>query len=38
LAQLFSYEHRVSILIGLQSHIEKIKSSYNVYIVNFDMI
>jgi hypothetical protein len=36
-----SYEHRVYIyiyiLISFKSHIEKIKHSFSVYIVNFDM-
>jgi hypothetical protein len=34
--QLSSCEHRVYILMGFQSHIEKLKASSSVYIVNFD--
>ena len=33
----FSYEHRVYILMGFKSHIEKIKHSSSIYIVNFDL-
>jgi len=33
----FSYEHKVYLLKGFKSHIEKIKNSSIIYIVNFEM-
>jgi hypothetical protein len=33
----FSCEHRVYILMSLKFHIEKIKHSSSIYIVNWDM-
>jgi hypothetical protein len=35
--QISSCEHIINILMGFQSHIRKIKFSYSVYTVNFDM-
>jgi hypothetical protein len=35
--QLFSCEYRVYILMCFKSHIEKIKHSSSIYVVNFDM-
>jgi len=34
--QFFSCEHRVDILKSFKSHIEKIKHSSSIYIVNFE--
>jgi hypothetical protein len=36
--KLFSWKHRIYILKGFKSHIEKIKHFSNIYIVNFKSV
>jgi len=33
----FSCKYKVHILMGFKSHIKKIKYSFSIYLVNFDM-